>query len=108
MILSRNHIKERWESGDIRFEPNINEEQIQICSINLRVGNNFNKTKKNPGHIINPSLAISEGLYEAVVPAQGKVFLEPIPNYSKIGKILFTIKIYVIEWTACCVLFVLI
>jgi deoxycytidine triphosphate deaminase len=54
----------------IQFEPDINETQIQICSINLRVGKTFNRVAQKDGVIINPSQANSEGLFESVIPAQ--------------------------------------
>lgn len=76
MILSRNQIKKKWENKEIQFEPDIKEDQIQLCSINLRVGNTFNITKHKKGHIINPSLTDSEGLFEEIKSSQGKVTLK--------------------------------
>jgi dCTP deaminase len=76
LILSRQQILEKWKNGDIKFEPNIRETQISICSINLRVGTKFNKIKRKPGIIIDPSVADSEGLFEPVSVSQGRVILQ--------------------------------
>ncbi len=74
--MSQKQIIEKWKTGEISFEPDIKEDQIQICSVNLRVGDKFTKMKYKKGTMINPSHASSEGLFEPVAATQGKVYLK--------------------------------
>ena len=76
MILSRNQIIEKWQNKEIMFEPDIEEDQISICSVNLRVGKTFNKIKRKEGHIINPSLTTADDLYESLTTSNDKIILQ--------------------------------
>jgi deoxycytidine triphosphate deaminase len=67
MLLSRKDITEIVQSKRLRFEPDIKEEQIGICSIDLRLGRTVSKFKNIKGVTITPSLSQSDIFFEREV-----------------------------------------
>ncbi len=54
MILGYKDLLNEWKTGNIRFDPDIQERQIGLSSIDLRLGYLFSKHKDAPGLTIDP------------------------------------------------------
>lgn len=72
MLLSRNDIIELVKSKRLKFEPEIEEQQIGICSIDLRLGRMVSKFKDIEGVTITPSLSKSDIFFERKEMAIGE------------------------------------
>ena len=55
MILSYKDLVSAWKKKRIRFDPDIAEKQIDLSSIDLRLGNVFAKLKPRDGLIVQPA-----------------------------------------------------
>jgi dCTP deaminase len=55
LILSYEDLKLALKKGQIKFSPNISEDQIGISSIDLRLGYVFTRLKENPGLVVRPA-----------------------------------------------------
>lgn len=55
MILSYKDLKRAWRNGTIRFEPDIDEKQLGLSSIDLRLGYQFTWLKPKDGLVIRPA-----------------------------------------------------
>jgi len=66
LILGHKELLDAWKRKRIRFSPDIDQKQIGISSIDLRLGYEFYKLQTRAGHKINPCLDDfnSEGLYK--------------------------------------------
>lgn len=62
-VLSKQRILERLKSGDLSFDPAVDEKSVDYVSIDLRLGRKFSLLKKDglPGHI--PSIVVDPSLY---------------------------------------------
>ena len=72
MIISHTQISQLWKKKKIQFEPDINENQISLCSIDLRLGYNFSHLVDNPGLTVSPSISTSTGLFESKIVNEGE------------------------------------
>ncbi len=54
MILGYRDLLNAWKKGQIKFDPDIEEGQIGLSSIDLRLGYVFTKHRDAAGHIIDP------------------------------------------------------
>ena len=61
-----------WKKKRIRFEPNIDESQISLCSIDLKLGNNCTNLEENPGITVKPSISKAAGLFKTEIIEEGK------------------------------------
>jgi dCTP deaminase len=64
MLLARAEILDLLNSGSLKFDPPINEEQIGICSIDLRLGVLLSKFKDIKGVTVMPSLSESASFFD--------------------------------------------
>jgi dCTP deaminase len=64
MILGRAEIIDLWKRKKIRFNPDISENQIGICSVDIRLGYVVSKLKQIDGVTITPSLSRSAEFFE--------------------------------------------
>ena len=55
MILSYKDLKLALSKGQIKFNPEISEDQVGISSIDLRLGYVFTRLKENPGLVVRPA-----------------------------------------------------
>jgi dCTP deaminase len=72
LILSHKDIIDLWTRKVIKFEPKIEESQISLCSIDLRIGNNFTRLNDNPGITVDPQISKSAGLFNLKTVATGE------------------------------------
>jgi len=54
LILGRKDLLKAWKAGRIRFDPDIEQEQIGLSSIDLRLGYVFTAHKDTPGLTVDP------------------------------------------------------
>lgn len=64
MIISRKEIISLWKKNRIKFKPDIDENQISLCSIDLRLGTSYTHLIDNPGISVTPSISTSAGLFK--------------------------------------------
>ena len=55
LILSYQDLKLALNKGQIKFSPDISEDQVGISSIDLRLGYEFTRLKENPGLVVRPA-----------------------------------------------------
>jgi dCTP deaminase len=65
MLLSRAEIIDLIKSESLRFDPPIDEKQIGICSIDIRLGQVISKFKDIKGVTITPSLSESHNFFDS-------------------------------------------
>ncbi len=63
MILGHRELKKCWKDKILRFEPDIDESQIGLCSIDLRLGYKVSRLQNNLGITVTPAITKSSGLF---------------------------------------------
>jgi dCTP deaminase len=77
MMLAHLDLKRAWKAKQIRFEPDISEEQISLSSIDLRLGRNF-ATLKSQAKPVRPTQDFDPSvLVENTNLSSGKYFRFP-------------------------------
>lgn len=73
MILTDREIRLEWESGNIRFEPDIEPSQIGDSSVDLRLHPSLRVPERNENIFIRPSSRVPRELYGAAleIPENG-------------------------------------
>lgn len=72
MLLGRNEIVRSLRQKQIRFEPSIDESQIGICSVDLRIGCYLARWKDGKGISVIPSLANSAIFFDDMKLNEGE------------------------------------
>jgi|SRR5215472_12279219 len=93
MMLARQDLLRAWEKGELRFDPDITLDQINLSSIDLRLGCIFTKQKAQSAVVIRPAQNFDPSDHVQNTILKVKEIFRLSPNEFALGQTLEKIRL---------------